>query len=327
MTWNARWNRALAEDATRYGNWRRYFGNAQLFDQYVTFPARQSNVARVYKLRALRMHPDKHARSSNKATEVFKQLSRYYDAASRYYNHTNVAYAPPARQNRPQKRPPQNRPPQSQAQKRPPQNRPPQNQAQKRPRQNQNRAPPPRQNQNRRQNRPQNRPPPPRQNPSNSPWNSFGRLALEGYIEFYPTRAVPTRAPRFEVLPVKLLNSIFEKYILTPLASAYRYTPSTYLDRVLAGYPRLLQRIKQPGELQHMRPSLWHNKERASRPWFPAAEWLIRLALADIVAKHPGRTIQLADVLAMKDERGTDNVWQFLRNGVLYSAYSPPTPF
>lgn len=268
----------MRQNAKYADNWRRYFADAQLFDNVVTYPATKANVAKVYRRRALKMHPDRHKNVTAIATAAFQQLGRYHDDATEYFDSgavTALAFGQP-------QRPAQPRPASPPAQPRPAS------------------------------------PPPPRRTAEKATKHPFTAMALEGFIHFYTSRPVPSKGPSYEPEAVDALFRLFDRQLFQPLALAHRRNPQEFLDAFLAGYPALLARIRQPGELRLMTPSLWLTKTLPKRPWFPAAEWLMRLALAELVERSGGMHFKVykynVDAALRIAEPGT--VWHLLKHNV-----------
>lgn len=71
------------KSAPNYGtDWRRYFGNRQHFTN-ATDEFTSQAIQRVYRRRALRLHPDKNPSDRESATAAFKRLGYYKELANR----------------------------------------------------------------------------------------------------------------------------------------------------------------------------------------------------------------------------------------------------
>ena len=270
------WKRALNEDARLYQgkDWAKYFRNSTHFKHFVKNPKSVHNIRRAYILRTREVHPDKNPNRQLNATEAFKQLGRYFNLATKHFAAGHPP--PPNRANTP--------------------------------------PPPPRQNA-----RPPPPPPPPRPRRANprpsgglpQRYRTYNAMAMEGYIHFYPNQSVPTKPLKFKTDAVDKLDKMFERKIAKRLRIAYvaTATVSGALQTVLARFPTLLAEIERPGELRAMVPSLWRDAASARQPWGPAAEWLIRRAMADVFARSLRDSKTMVDVRTIDILlRGTDPV-------------------
>lgn len=71
--------------APEYGSdWRRYFSNSRFFED-VTDNYTADAIARVYRKRALKYHPDKNPNGAANAERAFKQLGKYKNLANREF--------------------------------------------------------------------------------------------------------------------------------------------------------------------------------------------------------------------------------------------------